>query len=66
MIDRNETNIFLDSVRREARLQASVDKSPDPIFPGARNTFEERVYNLAYRTEFARLLEIELKPRIEQ
>ena len=66
MLARNETNIFLDSIRREARLQAGVDKSPDPMFQGARNTFEERVYNLAYRTEFARLLELETKPHIDQ
>ena len=66
MLSRNETNIFLDSIRREARLQASVDKSPNPVFKGARNTFEERVYDLEYRRHFARLLELESKPHIEQ
>ena len=50
----------LDFIRGKARQQASEDKTPAPFFFGSLNTFEDRVYQIAYNKEFARLVQDEL------
>ncbi len=49
----------LNFIKRQARQQAAKDIAYCPIFVGARNTFEERVYHIEYNKQFAKELENE-------
>ena len=46
-------------IKRQARQQAAKDIAYCPVFNGARNTFEERVYHIEYNKAFAKELENE-------
>ena len=47
-------------IKRQARQQAAKDSYYCPLFMGANNTFEQRVYENEYRKAFGKNLEAEL------
>lgn len=50
---------LINFIKRQARQQAAKDIAYCPIFVGARNTFEERVYLIEYNKAFAKELQNE-------
>ena len=46
-------------IKRQARQQAAKDSYYCPLFMGANNTFEQRVYENEYRKTFKEMVENE-------
>lgn len=55
-----EQNInHINFIKRQARQQAAKDNYYCPLFMGANNTFEQRLYENEYRKTFKEMVENE-------